>query len=157
MPRKRRHQRWPWSGSNHSPRCAPPARSSGLGRTRCRKYFGTMPTSPSVFFISEPASTTPENRMNTANSDNVRRVAFVGAGLIGSGWAAHFLARGLDVVATDPALGAEAALRRQVDRVWPILVKLGLQPGADRSRLTFSANLEAAVAEADFVQENGPE
>ena len=59
--------------------------------------------------------------MNSANSDSVRSVAVVGAGLIGSGWAAHFLAHGLDVVATDPAPGAEEALRRQVDRVWPIL------------------------------------
>lgn len=95
--------------------------------------------------------------MNTPSSDAVRRVAVVGAGLIGSGWAAHFLAHGLDVLATDPAPGAEVALRRQVDRVWPLLVQLGLKPGADRARLTFATQLEEAVGGADFVQENGPE
>ncbi len=95
--------------------------------------------------------------MKTENSVAVRSVAVVGAGLIGSGWAAHFLAHGLEVVATDPAPGAEEALRRQVDRVWPILVKLGLGPGADRARLKFTAKLEDAVGGADFVQENGPE
>ena len=95
--------------------------------------------------------------MNSANSDTVRSVAVVGAGLIGSGWAAHFLAHGLEVVATDPGPGAEEALRRQVDRVWPILVQLGLRPGADRARLRFTVKPEEAVAGADFVQENGPE
>lgn len=95
--------------------------------------------------------------MNASNPDSVRRVALVGTGLIGSGWAAHFLAHGLDVVATDPGPGAEDALRRQVDLVWPLLAQLGLQPGADRARLKFTANLEEAVAHADFVQESGPE
>lgn len=31
----------------------------------------------------------------------VRRIAIVGTGVIGSSWAAQYLARGLDVVATD--------------------------------------------------------
>ena len=95
--------------------------------------------------------------MNSTNSQPVCRVAIVGAGLIGSGWAAHFLACGVDVVATDPAPGAEEALRRQVDRVWPILVELGLRSGADRTRLKFIARLEDTVADADFIQESGPE
>ena len=36
-----------------------------------------------------------------ANAE-ISRVAIVGTGLIGSTWAACFLAHGLDVVATDP-------------------------------------------------------
>ena len=39
---------------------------------------------------------------------SVRRVACIGAGVIGAGWAAHFLARGYDVVAFDPAEDGEA-------------------------------------------------
>ena len=35
----------------------------------------------------------------------------VGTGTIGASWATHYLARGFDVVATDPAPGAEAKLR----------------------------------------------
>jgi carnitine 3-dehydrogenase len=87
----------------------------------------------------------------------IRRVAVVGAGVIGSGWAAHFLAHGLDVVATDPAPQAEQQMRQRVDRVWPLLEKLGLQPGASRQRLRFNPDVAAAVQGADFVQENGPE
>lgn len=87
----------------------------------------------------------------------IRRVAIVGAGLIGSSWAACFLARGLDVAATDPAPGAEETLRRRVEGIWPDLVKLGLAPGASTARLRFAAGLEAGLEGADFVQENGPE
>lgn len=87
----------------------------------------------------------------------IQRVAIVGTGLIGSSWAALFLARGLDVSATDPAPEAERNLRNHVDRVWPVLAQLGLAPGADRARLTFSTDLKIALSGADFVQENGPE
>ena len=87
----------------------------------------------------------------------INRVAVVGTGLIGSSWAALFLARGLDVSATDPAPNAERELRAYVERVWPVLQEIGLSPSASLDRLTFSADLQTAVAGADFVQENGPE
>jgi 3-hydroxyacyl-CoA dehydrogenase len=87
----------------------------------------------------------------------IRRVAIVGSGLIGSGWAAHFLARGLEVAATDPAPGAEARMRATLARIWPVMEKIGLLPGASPDRLRFSPDLAAAVAGAEFVQENGPE
>lgn len=87
----------------------------------------------------------------------IRRVAIVGTGVIGASWAACFLAHGLDVVATDPAPGAEVALRKYVEAAWLDLVKFGLAPGASRDRLSFTADLKAAVGDADLVQENGPE
>jgi carnitine 3-dehydrogenase len=42
----------------------------------------------------------------------VRRIAVVGTGVIGASWAAYYLSRGFDVVATDPAPDAEAKSRR---------------------------------------------
>src|SRR4051794_3202847 len=87
----------------------------------------------------------------------VTRVAIVGTGVIGAGWAACFLARGLDVTATDPAPGAEARLRADVRAHWPALERLGLAPGASPERLVFAADLEATVADAGFVQEDGAE
>jgi carnitine 3-dehydrogenase len=88
---------------------------------------------------------------------DVQRVAVVSTGVIGASWAAHFLARGLDVVATDPAPGAEQRLRADVDAHWPTLERLGLVDGASPDRLTFTADPAKAVSDADFVQENGPE
>jgi 3-hydroxyacyl-CoA dehydrogenase len=77
----------------------------------------------------------------------IRTVAIVGTGVIGASWAALFLSHGLDVVATDPAPGAEDRLRADV-------AATGL---AARGRLTFVGDVAEAVAGADFVQENGPE
>jgi carnitine 3-dehydrogenase len=95
--------------------------------------------------------------VGTARRPGVRRVAVIGAGLIGSGWAARCLARGLDVIAWDPAQGAESRLRASVANAWPALRRLGLARDATRRRLRFAGDLRSAVADADFVQESGPE
>jgi 3-hydroxyacyl-CoA dehydrogenase len=87
----------------------------------------------------------------------IRRVAIIGTGVIGASWAALFLANGLDVVATDVAPGAEAALKRFVAAAWPALQRLGLASGASQNRLSFTAALTDAVKDVDLVQENGPE
>jgi 3-hydroxyacyl-CoA dehydrogenase len=92
-----------------------------------------------------------------SNNKPIRRIAIIGTGVIGASWSALFLAKGLDVVATDIAPDAETSLRRFVKAAWPALERLGLAPGASQSRLTFTADLPAAVHAADLVQENGPE
>ena len=88
---------------------------------------------------------------------DIRLVAVVGGGVIGGGWAARCLAHGLDVVASDPAPGAEEKLRATVANAWPALIKVGLKPGASQSRLSFAKNLESACKDADFIQESAPE
>jgi 3-hydroxyacyl-CoA dehydrogenase len=85
------------------------------------------------------------------------RVAVVGTGVIGTGWAALFLAHGLDVVASDPAPGAADRLADGVRAHWPGLERRGLADGASPHRLTFVTDPAQAVAGAGFVQENGPE
>ncbi|MET7525003.1 3-hydroxyacyl-CoA dehydrogenase NAD-binding domain-containing protein [Streptomyces sp900116325] len=87
----------------------------------------------------------------------VRRVAIVGTGTIGASWATHYLVRGFDVTATDPAPTAEAALRSYVEAAWDTAASIGLAPGASPDRLSFTTDLCEAVADADFVQENAPE
>ena len=57
--------------------------------------------------------------MNLSDPASVNRVACVGAGTIGAGWAALFLSQGLAVTASDPAEGAEDRLRALVARAWP--------------------------------------
>ena len=60
----------------------------------------------------------------------IRRIAVVGTGVIGASWAAQYLARGFDVIATDPGPNAEANLRAYVDAAWPALTQVGLSAGA---------------------------
>ncbi len=92
-----------------------------------------------------------------SESKPIRRIAIIGTGVIGASWATLFLANGLDVVATDVASGAEAALKRFVAAAWPAMQRLGLASGASQNRLSFTAALTDAVKDADLVQENGPE
>jgi len=87
----------------------------------------------------------------------ISRVAIIGTGVIGASWAALFLAKGLEVVATDVAPNAEGGLKRFIDAAWPALKRLGLAPGASRAKLSFTSDLATAVKGADLVQENGPE
>src|SRR5882724_6091640 len=95
--------------------------------------------------------------MNAQTDTNIRRIAIVGTGVIGASWAAAFLANGLDVIATDPAPGAEDAMRRYVETAWPVLERMGLAAGASVKRLQFKSSLEQALDGVDLVQENGPE
>lgn len=84
-------------------------------------------------------------------------IAVVGTGVIGAGWATHFLARGFRVKATDPGAGAEARLRSMVDTCWPAVEALGLSPGASRDKLSFTPDVAEAVRDAFFIQESAPE
>jgi 3-hydroxyacyl-CoA dehydrogenase len=90
-------------------------------------------------------------------SKPVRRIAIVGTGVIGASWATFYLARGFDVIATDPAPNAEANLRHYVDTAWPALATLGVSPKASPEHLWFTADVRQASADADFVQESAPE
>jgi carnitine 3-dehydrogenase len=89
--------------------------------------------------------------------EDVRTVVCVGAGVIGGGWVAYFLAKGYRVVAWDPAEDAEARLQHLVQAAWPALSELGLAEGASLDNLTVEQDLAVACAQADFVQESAPE
>src|ERR1700729_2728977 len=116
-----------------------------------RKIFSTAKA-------TSPASRTPKSRRSSDMSQNkpIRRIAIIGTGVIGASWTALFLAKGLQVVATDVAPNAEAALKNFVQAAWPALQRLGLSPAASQSNLKFTAALAQAVDGVDLVQENGP-
>lgn len=87
----------------------------------------------------------------------VRRVACIGAGAIGGGWSAHFLAKGFDVTCYLHDPDEKDALERLIDTAWGCLARIGLADGASRERLSCTSDLAEAVAAADFVQESVPE
>ncbi len=92
--------------------------------------------------------------MTQTTSKPIETVAIIGAGVIGSSWAALFLANGLTVAASDPAPGAEEHMRAFVEQAMADLRRLGYEGSGE---LTFAGDAREAVSKADFVQENGPE
>ena len=74
--------------------------------------------------------------MAAVEPDQVRRVGIVGAGVIGGGWALHYLRMGLDVDVYDPAPRARSDLLRMLEATWPLLERVGLRPGASPDRTT---------------------
>ncbi|MGW1742929.1 3-hydroxyacyl-CoA dehydrogenase NAD-binding domain-containing protein [Nocardia sp. NPDC001965] len=86
------------------------------------------------------------------------KIALVGGGLMGAGWAATFLAYGHQVIVTDPDPEAEQRMRARLERAWPVLRELGeVDSEPEPDRLRFVHDIPSAVTDADFVQENGPE
>src|SRR3546814_4858211 len=81
-------------------------------------------------------------------------VACIGAGVIGNAWAALFAAHGYRVMVQDCDPAAERALGVMADRVAMVL---DVPAGDIRDHLTFTADLETALAGAAFVQESAPE
>ena len=89
--------------------------------------------------------------------DQVKHVTSIGAGPIGAGWAAHFLARGYQVTAYIHHRDEENQFMSVVNTAWPCLVDLGLADGASLDRLTVTDDLNVATREAQFIQESAPE
>jgi carnitine 3-dehydrogenase len=83
--------------------------------------------------------------------------AIIGGGVIGGGWLARFLLNGWDVNLFDPDPEAErkiSAVLENARRSLPMLYDLALP---HEGKLTFCDSIEAAVENADWVQESVPE
>ncbi|KAB2915518.1 MAG: 3-hydroxyacyl-CoA dehydrogenase [Hyphomicrobiaceae bacterium] len=87
------------------------------------------------------------------------KVAMIGVGLIGRAWASVFARAGRDVVLWDPDRAALAAAPELIAQSLHDVARHGLakDPAAAAGRITVAATLEAAVKDAAFVQESGPE
>src|ERR1700683_3518993 len=96
-------------------------------------------------------------RILMARKKQIQNIAIGGTGVSGASWAALYLARGLNVIAPDPAPNAEDNLFRSIDAAWKDLQVIGLSPNASREHLQFTTDMKEALSNADLVQENGPE
>ena len=88
--------------------------------------------------------------------EGIRRVACVGSGLVGQGWAALFAVNGYEVVLQDIT---EEKLVEAVERTAHhinTLVNAGLDMGSDEAvaRLSSTTSLEEALSGADYVIES---
>ena len=86
------------------------------------------------------------------------KIAVIGSGVIGSSWAALFLAYGHEVVVYDPAPDTEKTTRAYIKNAWKQLEALGaVAEGASSESVAFASSIEEAVEGARFVQESVPE
>ena len=87
----------------------------------------------------------------------IGRVALLGAGVVGAGWAARFAVNGIDVRVHDPNPRARARIEETLEDATRAYARLTLAPPVPPGRIEAAASLEEAVAGADFVQESVPE
>ncbi len=99
--------------------------------------------------------------VNVMEYAGIKKVAVLGGGLIGSGWATNYLWKGLSVTLFDID---GPSLKNAQDRIVMNLQYLAgkgilSSDGVTRaiSLATYTTNCEEAVSDADFIQEAGPE
>lgn len=89
--------------------------------------------------------------------DLPRRAAVIGCGMIGAGWTARFLAAGLAVRCYDPAPEAMGKALAAIGHGLAVLRVPKERIDALVQSVDFATSLAAAVEDADWIQENGPE
>lgn len=88
----------------------------------------------------------------------IQHIAIIGAGLIGASWAALFLSKRLRVTVCDPSQAALDCVPHFITTAWQDLAQLddiAAMPPLDR--LTLTQDIATACAQADMVQECGPD
>jgi ketoreductase RED1 len=86
-----------------------------------------------------------------------KKVTIIGAGVIGISWAGLFLANGLKVTVNDPRPDLEESTLKGLEEIKPSLKSLGYDVESLADNLHFEKDLEKALKDADYIQENGPE
>ena len=85
------------------------------------------------------------------------KVALLGGGLIGAGWAGRLLINGYDVAVCDLAEGVGERVRASVDNALRAYRRMTLAPVEIAGELLIVPSLEAAVEGAVYIQESLPE
>jgi hypothetical protein len=103
-------------------------------------------------FVSQLATAT-SLFTSTMAAYPIKTVGVIGTGVIGASWTLFFLSKGLRVIATDPAPGAEERLASYLERGWPTMQQAGLEEGASVCNYQFVDNIFNFLDEIDLVQE----
>jgi carnitine 3-dehydrogenase len=84
------------------------------------------------------------------------RIALVGGGVIGGGWAGRLVENGFDATLYDPDPEAERRVGEVLENAERAWKRLTLVPRT-RGRVSFASSLEEAVRDAEVIQESAPE
>ena len=89
--------------------------------------------------------------------DPIKKVALIGGGVIGSGWASRFLLNGIDVNIYDLSENYKKNLEKMLANAKLAYSKLTMAPLLKPGELKFCKSIESAVKNVEFVQESVPE
>ena len=88
---------------------------------------------------------------------NIKNVAIIGTGVIGTGWVIRCLAHGKKVNAYDINLKHKNNLIKEIKRTWPFVKKMFSKKKINFNNLSFHTNLNEALKNAEFIFECAPE
>ena len=90
---------------------------------------------------------------------NINKVAGIGGGIIGSSWVVLFAMKGKDVTLYARSEDSIAKQKKTIEENLDFLMANGVISDKEEvtGRITYTTDLEAAVKDADFIQESGPE
>jgi 3-hydroxyacyl-CoA dehydrogenase len=87
----------------------------------------------------------------------INTVGVIGTGVIGASWTALFLARGLKVIVTDPAPGADGKLRDYLLKHWSAIPNAKVTQDQYLNNFKFVKDIDTHLGDIDFIQEvSGP-
>ncbi|KAJ5408038.1 hypothetical protein N7509_001921 [Penicillium cosmopolitanum] len=86
-------------------------------------------------------------------STSIKTVGVIGTGVIGASWTALFLAKGLRVIVTDPAPGAESKLHEYLKKNYLAIPNKIATPENYLQNLTFVEDIDPYLGELDLIQE----
>ena len=83
----------------------------------------------------------------------IKKVAVIGAGVIGTGWIIRCLAHNKIVYAFDKDLKLKKNLISEIKRAWPYVKKLFNKKKLNLKNFKYFTSIEETLKEADFIQE----
>ena len=87
----------------------------------------------------------------------IKKIAVIGAGVIGSGWVVRFLAYNKKVIVYDQNPKLKKKVISEIKRAWPFVKKLFNKKKLKLENFKYVTKIEDALKDADFIQECAPE
>ena len=84
---------------------------------------------------------------------NIKKVAVIGTGVIGTGWIIRCLAHNKIVYAFDKDPKLKTSLVTEIKRTWPYVKKLFNKKNLNLKNLKYFTSIEDTLKDADFIQE----
>ena len=87
----------------------------------------------------------------------MKKIAIIGAGVIGTGWVIRLLAHNKNVIVYDKNPKLKKKIILEIKNAWPFIKKLFNTNKLALKNFKYVSNIEDALIDADLIQECAPE